>query len=212
MRRLDRSACTAPACLANYQPGQHSWDHVGPDSKAEIRARLEIMQGRRCAYCEGSLDELGQHIEHFRRKGAGQFPELTFDWNNLFWSCYQDDSCGRYKDLHAEAFDINDLINPCVDDPDRFFRFRSDGTISVKYGLSALDQGRAEETLRVFNLHPQWGRLRNMRKCAVAPYIALASDATGFTVQELRDFFSDELAAASSSPFYTAIRHTLTEP
>jgi uncharacterized protein (TIGR02646 family) len=156
------------------------------------------------------LDALGQHIEHFRRKH--HFQHLTFEWNNLYWSCYQDDSCGRYKDHGAGEFNVNDIIDPCVDDPDLFFRFRSDGTISIRYGLQEEQRHRAEETLRVFNLHAQWGRLRHMRKAALSGYVAMIDGCDGFSADELQELFGEELAQAATQPFSTAIRHVLTEP
>lgn len=212
MRKLDRINATVPVCLANYQYGQHNWDDLTPDDRAQIRQCLEDMQGHRCAYCEGSLDILGQHIEHFRRRGQGHSPHLTFVWSNLYWSCDQQDSCGRYKDHDAGPYNVNELMDPSVDDPDRFFRFRSDGTISLRHGLDAADTHRAEETLRVFNLHAKWGRLRNMRKAAVSSYVSMVDNAAGFSPDEMRQLFTDELAAAASLPFFTAIRHVLTEP
>jgi len=213
MHWLDRNNVTAPACLVAYQYPGHTWEDVSGESKIEIRTRLEEMQGRRCAYCEGPLDLLGQHIEHFRRKGNGHFPQLTFTWTNLYWSCDRADSCGHYKDRDAGAYDPDDLVDPCVDDPDQFFHFRSDGTINVRNGLSNDNRHRAEETLRVFNLNPLWGRLRNMRKAAVTPYLSMVDGAAGeFSPQELQEYFSDELAVAVASPFFTAIRHVLTEP
>ena len=212
MRRLDRAAVPAPACLAGYSHPANCWDDVTTAHRADIRARLEQMQGRRCAYCEGPLDSLGQHIEHFRRKGNGHYPHLAFDWNNLYWSCDQTDSCGHFKDHGAGTYEVNELVDPCIDAPDRFFRFRSDGTISIRTGLSGLDQRRAQETLRVFNLNPQWGRLRNIRKAAVSPYVYLVDGAHGLLIQELQEYFTDELSHAVASPFYTAIRHVLTEP
>jgi uncharacterized protein (TIGR02646 family) len=170
------------------------------------------MQGRRCAYCEGSLDALGCHIEHFRRKDGAHSPHLTFVWANLYWSCNQADSCGRYKDHGAGAYNPNDLVDPCLDDPDQFFRFRSDGTINVRHGLSVVEMRRAEETLRVFNLNPKWGRLRNMRKAAVSAYVTFADGSVVFSLGELQEFFREELELAEALPFSTAIRHVLTEP
>lgn len=211
MRKLNRGDASVPGCLAEFRPGVHTWDDIGP-RKAEIHICLEQMQGRRCAYCEGSLDALGKHIEHFRRKHQGHFPHLTFTWANLYLSCNQRDSCGHYKDDGAGTYDINYLIDPCVDNPDHFLRFRSDGTISIRQGLSASDRRKAEETLRVFNLHPEWGRLRNMRKAALANYVYLVDEASGFAPSELLHLFKDELTATEHLPFSTAIRHILTEP
>lgn len=211
MRKLDRILSSAPRCLGGYHHGTHSWDDMAPDHKAEIRTHLETMQGRRCAYCEGDIDVLGQHIEHFRRKNV--HPSLTFDWDNLFWSCDQSDSCGHFKDHGAGLYNVADLLNPCSDDPDAFFIFQADGTISVRRGLSTSDQRRAAETLRVFSLDAQWGRLRAMRKAAVSGYVDDADTAfnEGWRPEEIRMFFETELEIARQLPFYTAIRHVLTE-
>ena len=211
MRQLNRANVMEPACLAHYQHGHHHWDDLAAGDKAQIRQQLEQMQGRRCAYCEGSLDVLGSHIEHFRRKRQGHFPHLTFAWSNLYWSCDQQDSCGHHKDHGAGAYNVTDLIDPCADDPDTFFRFRADGTISIRSGIPATQKHKAEETLRVFNLNPQWGRLRNMRKAAVSAYVSFVDGCVGFSTAELHDFFRDELATAAALPFFTAIRHVLTE-
>lgn len=211
MRKLDRTAATTPPCLANYKHGQHNWDVISAEDKAQIRVSLEQMQGRRCAYCEGDLGALGQHIEHFRRKG--KFPALTFDWTNLFWSCDRADSCGHYKDHGADLYDVADLIDPCCDDPDQFFRFRSNGTIDIRAGLTADQYRRASETLRVFGLDGEWGRLRRMRHQAVVGYLTDVEDAAeaGFTPEELKAYFQETLQIAATLPFSTTIRHVLTE-
>lgn len=211
MKRLDRSVATIPACLASCDYTIHQWDNCPPLRKSEIRGSLEQMQCKRCAYCEGDLEHLGQHIEHFRRKR--DFPAQTFDWDNLFGSCDQSDSCGHYKDTKGYPYDPINLVNPCLDDPDDFFRFRSDGAINVRSELSQANKMKAEETLRVFNLNPEYGRLRNMRKGAVAGYIKDATEAVdaGMTALEIQEYFRGELAAAIHLPFSTAIRHVLTE-
>nr|WP_200985536.1 retron system putative HNH endonuclease [Rhizobium rhizogenes]QCL10652.1 hypothetical protein C6.5e_756 [Rhizobium rhizogenes] len=211
MKKLDRSACPAPPCLGDYHHGTHSWKDVGADHKAEIRAHLETMQSRRCAYCEGDIISLGEHIEHFRRKSL--HPALTFEWENLFSSCDQTDSCGHFKDSGAGPYDVDDLLNPCCDDPDAFFIFQADGTISTRHGLSPSDQNRAQETLRVFSLDDKWGRLRVMRKIAVSGYVDDADAAfnDGWPPEDIRAYFGQELEYARNLPFYTAIKHVLTE-
>lgn len=210
MHKLDRSAAPAPTCLAAYTHPPHTWKSVTSANKADIHIQLEMMQGRRCAYCEGSLDSLGKHIEHFRRKK--HYPTLAFAWDNLYGSCDQKDSCGHYKDNGAGAYNVADLIDPCVDDPDHYFRFRSDGTIVVRPALTAVEQHRANETLRVFNLNPLHGRLRYMRQAVLARYVGLVDEDPDFSFEELQELFNQELVEAVSDPFYTAIRHVLTEP
>jgi uncharacterized protein (TIGR02646 family) len=213
MHKLDRTPAPAPPCLSRFKPGLNAWSALTPLDREQIRACLEQMQGRRCAYCEGDLDRLGQHIEHFRSKGNAVFRDLTFAWDNLLWSCDQQDSCGHFKDNGAGPYDVNDLLDPCCDDPDVYFRFRSDGTISVRHGLTVDQHRRATETLRVLGLHPQYGRLRNERKGAVSPFINLAEEAaaSGLQPNEISECLKDELEKAANEPFYTAVRHVLIE-
>jgi len=211
MRKLDRAVCATPQCLGTYQHGAHTWDNVQPADKAEIKAHLEAMQGKRCAYCEAGIDDRNGHIEHFRRRSV--HPDRIFDWSNLYWSCSKSDSCGFYKDSKAWPYNVAELIEPCCDDPDNFFVFRSDGTISIRRGLSDQDEGRAKETLRVFSLDADWGRLRAMRKAAVSGYLNDANEAfsAGFSPDDIRAYFAEVLGQAKELPFFTAIRHVLTE-
>lgn len=209
MRKLDRTAVAVPPCLTQYRHGAQNWGDVVGEHKQQIRRHLEQMQGRRCAYCEASLDVFGQHIEHFRNKD--EFPKLTFAWNNLYWSCDQNDSCGHYKEHGAGTYEIDLIIDPCIDDPDRFFRFRSNGTIDILSELSSQDEERASKTLKVFNLDPTAGRLRWERQKAVAYYAAMVDGCSGFSADELQDFLEAELADAAQKPFFTAIRHVLTK-
>lgn len=209
MRKLDRSLAKEPTCLSEYQHGTQKWDDVAAPHKTEIRTSLESMQGRRCAYCEGSVDVLGQHIDHFRCRH--RFPKRTFDWQNLYWSCDKQDSCGRYKDNSAEAYAPDSIIDPCADDPDKFFRFRSDGTIQIRAGLSAADQRRASETIRVFNLDPAYGRLRQMRQRALEAYCArqpnILDALLDFDPDLRADFIAAELSCTAADPFASVIRH-----
>jgi hypothetical protein len=50
-----------------------------------------------------------------------------------------------------------------------------------------------------------------MRKAAVAAYVSLVDGCVGFSATDLHDFFKEELAAAATLPFFTAIQHVLTE-
>ncbi|MDF5828215.1 TIGR02646 family protein [Pseudomonas aeruginosa] len=49
--------------------------------RSGIWAKLDTMQGQRCAYCEALMSETNRHIEHFRQRG--RYPQGTFDWSNL---------------------------------------------------------------------------------------------------------------------------------
>ncbi len=214
MHYLDRSTISAPQSLGHYHHGTSNWDDVTPQDKAQIRTQLQDLQGKRCAYCEGDLDLLGQHIEHFRQKASDRFPALTFVWTNLFWSCDREDCCGKFKDKPEvmNSYQATDLLKPDVDDPEDFFLFVSDGSIVIRNSLSLIDQRRAEETLRVFNLDPKFGRLRKMRRAHVQGYVISAQE-----IAELIEldpvgglaYLESELLATSQLPFCAAIKHTL---
>lgn len=211
MHQLDRTAVPSPACLASYNHGTQNWGQVTPDHKDEVRTHLEQLQGRRCAYCEASLDTFGQHIEHFRRKSL--FPTLTFAWTNLLWSCDCSDHCGHFKDHGAGSYDPDDLIDPTIHDPERFFWFFSDGSIRLRTGLNDSERNRANETLRVFNLDSEHGPLRHMRRAHCTGYIRageeIAEVAQVSPPEEWLPFLEEELANTRHLPFATAIKHTL---
>lgn len=211
MRKLDRTKAPVPPCLAHYQHGRHRWGDLSPEDKEELRTCLEKIQGGLCAYCEGSLDLFGKHIEHLRPKG--QDPTQTFRWENLYLSCNHEDSCGQHKDRKGRPFNVHELLAPCEDDPDQFLKFMPNGSIELQPGLSEKDQHRATETLRVFNLDPAFGRLRRLRERELATYINGESGIIDVLMtwrpEERRTFVEQELEKISTQPFSTIIRHFL---
>lgn len=200
-----------PSCLNNYEYGRHTWDDVPFADKEAIRAALQTMQGVRCAYCECDLLQHDQHIEHFEQKGRR--PAGTFAWENLFWSCSREDSCGKHKDK-CGAYNKPDLIKPDVDDPEHFFLFTYDGSIALRPGLTPSEERRAKETLRIFNLDEQWGPLRRFRQLAVLGYLQTMKEleelAAVLSEQDINDYVAKEFAYTRNLPFCTAIKHALT--
>jgi len=121
---------------------------------------LYRLQDGYCAYCETHLPSRSEgHIEHLERKS--EHPEKTFDWGNLFFSCSQRTSCGRYKDNRRIRFHRADIVDPSLENPADFFTFNMNGEILAKEGAG---KHRAEETIRVFNLNNP--RLVQKRKSA----------------------------------------------
>ena len=209
MHKLNRPS--APTCLSNYQHGANNWSNVTGEDKKEIWQKLDVMQGKRCAYCEDALQESGRHIEHFEQRSRK--PQFSFAWSNLFGSCNKEYSCGKHKD--RQNYNPNDIIKPDVDDPDDYLRFLSNGRIVPRDGLTPVDLNKAKETLRVFNLDHDRGPLRFMRKSHVAGYIQTAEEfgqiAGTFSEAEWRPLLNEELKNVAHLPFATAIRHVLTE-
>lgn len=215
MHRLNRGTVVMPACLTPTVPRRRFASLRGPE-KAEVRDALLALQKQCCAYCErrtGAASDDG-HIEHFRNQAGHE--HLETDWDNLFWSCNDEKTCGKHKDKcdmpHSpgpqRAFQSADIIKPCTDDPEHFMMFVSDGTITPRSGLSATEERRYIETVRVFQLADS-PFLRESRKDAVKPYIGALDTLRQAGPELLRNYITSELATLDSAPFATAIRHFL---
>ena len=153
------------------------WKQIHRTSvKRSIRDHLYRHQFGLCGYCEGSLGELGRHIEHVEPKsGIGGNPGRTFDYANLIASCQgdtdkpknagQDASCGHYKDQNIRqegAFALADFISPRESGCDGKFKYLSDGQIIPSASPGTNDYLRAEYTIKTAGLN--CNRLRNRRR------------------------------------------------
>lgn len=211
MRKLDRTSVQVPACLQNVPAGRRYADLSGAE-KNEIRNALQAMQVARCAYCERrtATDARDGHIEHFRCQA--DYEQLDQTWANLFWSCNDEGSCGKFKDGCVRAggprvkFDPNDLIDPGNDDADDFLLFVTDGSIQVRDGLDGAQELRARETLRVFNL-AESAYLRKAREDAVQPYVKAVKWFVDNAPQQLQAYVASELPNAANVPFSAVVRH-----
>ncbi len=212
MTPLDRNRVPVPSCLAAPEPGQ-KYARLTAAEKAEIRAALVEMQRHRCAYCERRTADGRDngHIEHFRKQADN--PALEVHWPNLFWSCIDEGSCGKHKDQCGRPgggtpqarFDPADLIDPCVDDPDKFLLFLDDGSVQPRSGLSPADERRARETIRVFRLATS-ASLRKMREDAIRPYKRHINHMLSFGALELIKYIDSIRDDIESMPFSAAIR------
>lgn len=115
-----------------------------------LRIPLSNQTNRHCSYCdvriEGRVSML--EIDHFRPKERSSFPELAFDWDNLFIVC---GGCNKAKGTRFEG-------NPLK--PDRaeyefrnYFWVSETGTIEILDGLSKTDYARANDTMRTLRLN-----------------------------------------------------------
>jgi uncharacterized protein (TIGR02646 family) len=203
MKRLRRGP--APPELSRYKHGQHTWKDV--TCRPVIRAELGAMQRGFCAYCERSIAREDQrHIEHFRCRH--DYPQHTFDWHNLFFSCQCLESCGEFKDKNARPYDPAHLIDPCREDPDDLLRFRENGQVEPRSGLSPAHQRRAEETIRVFNLNLP--ALRFQRQQQLNTYRSTEPDILAaledWPPHERQQYIDAEIKAAETAPFSAIIR------
>jgi len=120
---------------------------------------LEDEQSNQCAYTELPLEyeKNNSHIEHLKRKDSAFYPELTFEWSNLFVSCNSDDFGGKYKDgkyLKGKTKADNALIiNPSLENPNEYFELTNWGELTIKADLQGIAKTKAEETIKAFNLN-----------------------------------------------------------
>lgn len=214
MRRVNRARVNVPPALACYDHRTCCWDtqdgrrRFGGADKAQVRAALESMQSKCCAYCEAATYESG-HIEHFRRKNAAHFPELMFVWENLFLSCDALDHCGHHKDRAGRPYDPKDLVKPDEQDPHEYFYFHSSGEIRVRSGLDIIRRRQALETIRVFHL--DCGVLTAARRRAVEAYQSrdpsMLDDLETFDEPARLAFIESELNETADDPHSSVIRH-----
>lgn len=167
------------------------------------------MQLARCAYCDrptGAKHDDG-HVEHFRGQAEHQHLELA--WDNLFWSCNDEGTCGKHKDKCSHTsgprrrFNSDQILNPSNDDPNDYLQFVSDGHVRPREGLSAELQARANETLRVFQLDAS-PLLTELRRDSVQMLVR-AVDFLSDTPPLLRRYVDKEISQASSRPFSLAV-------
>lgn len=209
MHKLHRDP-VPPACLARYQHGREQWGMQSPTGpeRVEIWAKLEAMQGQRCAYCEAGIVEGDRHIEHFRQRS--RYPQGTYAWDNLFGSCNRSGTCGKHKD-ECGNYTSTDLIKPDIDDPEAFLVFSPDGSVHPRKNLSSVDQHRAEETIRILNLN---GVLRQIRYSELFGYVQTAEEfaqmAENFDESEWWPLLQSEIDKTAQLPYATAIKHVLT--
>jgi uncharacterized protein (TIGR02646 family) len=227
MHKLNRATVHRPACLDNYDWNTQTWDDLSGQDKKTVRLSLQSIQGQqilddasddeqlfiiglRCAYCERQIFH-GGHIEHYRRKNPAHYPELTFEWTNLFIACGSNEHCGHYKDRGGSPYDPNELIKPDEHDADDYLYFHSSGEVRVRnrVDMSAQDRRRGDETIRVFHLN--CGTLKGARHKALKQYMdsntGIVEALMGFDENDRNVFIGEEIEATKWEPFWTTIRH-----
>lgn len=162
-----------------------------------------------CAYCERVIEsregtECGDgHIEH--RERISDNPSRMGDWTNLFFSCNDPTSCGRYKDEQAGKFDIADIVDPSIEDPLDYLRYDANGGVGPIESDSA-HLHKAAETIRVFNLDKS-PSLRALRKSIAATVAAFVESCGGtVTAQERADFLESVKSQDCPSVYKSLLR------
>ena len=207
MKQLSR---TFPFTILNdFSHGVNVWNDA---PKPDIWIALDSLQNGFCAYCECRLNR--KHIEHFRTRT--KFPELTFDWRNLFGSCGDSSQkggwnrCGIYKDNGARNYDIENIIKPDHENPSYYLLFLTSGRVVHRPDLNPQEKFKAMETIRVLNLdnNPE---LFNRRKKAIEAILVevkeLYSMREELNEKDWKELFNDALQQINGEEFQTALEH-----
>lgn len=105
----------------------------------DIQAAVGEMTKGKCVFCESIINETTYlNIEHFKPKS--KFPDLTFDWNNLFPSCLM---CNNGKDKDVDGHPA-DLVNPLAEDPEQYFTYKE---LKICARDSAPNSQKANDTI-----------------------------------------------------------------
>lgn len=160
------------------RPGtSDSWEESTIISLQLKQHILKNEQHSICAYCETKLKENNSHIDHFRTRH--QFPEKTWDYNNLLVSCNDESICAKNKDKKIKSKSIYDnIINPTIENPNDFIDYLTSGDIV------AIDENKkAKNTIDIFQLCALNKRRERIAKTLYGLDISL---------KELHDSFENE--------------------
>ena len=168
MNKIDRSKIKKPECLLNkaddwtkdliekrtLNPSYWNWNwHQYKYKRVEqiLIEPLAKITDECCSYCnirpvrKGALKP---SIDHFKPKS--EYPELAFEWTNLFLSCYQ---CQEYK---SSSFPVIEPLKPDTAEYDFDYWFEPNfktGEIFPNSTRNKNEQKRAKVTIEWLGLN-----------------------------------------------------------
>lgn len=161
--------------------GNHSFDNQCYNNS--IIKELRVLYINKCGFCETSLNDSEQTVEHYRPKKGGYY-WLGYEWSNLILCCKVcngnkddkfpikdsrkriispqlnsdktticlEDSKANSKRLLSE---LATILHPEVDNPEKYFSFKVDGTLVLKPDMTKWHNRRATDTIDAFKLNRQ---------------------------------------------------------
>lgn len=112
---------------------------------------LENEQNNQCAYTEKRIDLTNSHIDHFFKQNFSKQTSLkrnVFNWSNLLVSCNTEYYGAKYKDKIITKNDYENLINPVVENPNKYLKYSIVGKIIAKN-----NNKKGKITIDLFNLN-----------------------------------------------------------
>lgn len=161
MRKLDKGEPAQQFIDFIRRNHPNSWEEAKDESPVWRKHILENEQYGLSGYTEVPLHFEKSHIDHFRKQSL--YPHLVFEWNNYVVDSKDDAYGARHKDnvVHNQI-DNEKLVNPIVEEAQRFFKYELSGKIVPADGLGERESDRANYTIAAFNLNE--GSLMDRRK------------------------------------------------
>ena len=152
MRKLDKGEPAQQFMDFICHNHPERWEDTKDESPVWRKHILEHEQSGQSGYTEVPLHFEKSHIDHFKKQTL--YPHLVFEWNNYVVDGKDDTYGARYKDnAIRNRTDNEKLINPVVEDAQRFFKYELSGKIVPADGLSDEETEKAGFTIATFNLN-----------------------------------------------------------
>ena len=152
MRKLDKGEPVQQFTDFIRRTHPERWEDAKDESQVWRKHIIEHEQSGLSGYTETPLHLEKSHIDHFKKQSL--YPQLVFEWNNYVVDGKDDTYGARFKDNSIRnRADNEKLINPVVEEAQRFFKYELSGKIVPAEGLSEEDNERAEFTINTFNLN-----------------------------------------------------------
>ena len=165
-----------------FQKGRPNWNRVPGNIKRIIKDHLKKEQGYICCYCEQSLSDEDNHIEHLKPKGENYFPQHQIDYDNLLCSCQfeiekgEPRHCGNSK---GSWYDDILLVSPLDSKCEEKFKYTFDGYIE------AVDESDISAITTINKLRLDLDKLNDLRRKTIEPFLD-----EELTVEEVKTFVS----------------------
>ena len=147
-------------CLINAEKRGWSWDDFlknDPEGYKACRQQADEEQHGMCCYTEipQAYGKYKFHLDHFKKKGI--YPQLRFNWENLFAAVkdkrFGADSKDKYINGDNEKDVYSSILSPLTENLQGYFHYATNGMVEPSTGLSADDEKRAKNTIDVFHLN-----------------------------------------------------------
>lgn len=114
----------------------------------ETTGEFRKMNYARCSFCTQIITEFDGNmtVEHIELKS--EVPEKIYEWDNLLCCCR---TCNTKRSI--KKYDSKRYLDPTkVKDIEKYFIYRSDGTISVNKELSKEEKEEADYMIKLYSL------------------------------------------------------------